>query len=108
MMEPLAGSPSLLNDSQYLLGLDWFADQPVTKVGTPQEESAAWFNPVEEPDLSLNLPSARTAPVDTASQGLTQRDLDEMALFQMMSEQLLTGNDYFDQLVRNDPYLQER
>jgi len=51
---------------------------------------------------------AAPAPKDTAPQDLTQRDLDEMALFQMMSEQLLTGNDYWDQLLRDDPYFQER
>ncbi len=78
---------------------------------TELEDYAALLNT----DITSTLPAAvaedtvqPSVAVDTATQGLTQRDLDEMALFDMLSQQLLTGNDYWDQLLMDDPYLQER
>jgi hypothetical protein len=34
------------------LGLDWFADQSMTKTGTPLQESSPMFNPVNTPDMA--------------------------------------------------------
>lgn len=57
------GQPSMFGGGGLLgngngLGLDWYADQPLTKLGTPLQESAAMFNPVAAPDLAASLPSA--------------------------------------------------
>jgi hypothetical protein len=113
MMEPItfAPAPTLapatepatsIRDAGFVTQID-----PLTEL----EDYAALLNT----DITSTLPAAvaedtvqPSVAVDTATQGLTQRDLDEMALFDMLSQQLLTGNDYWDQLLMDDPYLQER
>lgn len=87
-MGPSMAGASDNNTAQPSIDLSWFADQPITQLGTPLEESSSWFNPVVEPDLSVGLPAAVPAPA--ASEPLTEQDLMEMALFELLSQQLLT------------------
>jgi len=72
------GQPSMFGGGGLLgngngLGLDWYADQPLTKLGTPLQESAAMFNPVTVPDLAASLPSAggAAAGVGSLTAGIT-------------------------------------
>lgn len=55
------GQPSMFSASPSGLGLDWYADQPLTKLGTPLQESASWFNPVAQPDLAQGLLGGESA-----------------------------------------------
>lgn len=70
------GQPSMFSGGGLLgnsngVGLDWYADQPMTKLGTPLQESASWFNPVATPDLAGSLPSVGGAGAGSLTAGIT-------------------------------------
>ena len=84
------GQPSIFGAGGLLgngngLGLDWYADQPLTKLGTPLQESAAWFNPVAAPDLAASLPSAgfgaETAAAGAMTPSAALSSADKAAMF---------------------------